>query len=130
MQRRADGAWVPTPSRPRQQQEPSHADADSHSSSNSCSSSRPLLCNIGDMLQRWSGDALRSTPHRVVNRLGRDRFSIPFFYAPRPDAVVECLPPFREEGGRGKYPPVVVSEYIAMKYRGITEAAKQGGGPT
>lgn len=116
VQRRSDGAWVPAPSR--------RQELAGHKGSSSSSSSWPLICNIGDLLQRWSGDVLRSTPHRVVNRQGRDRYSIPFFYAPRPDALVECLPPFRADKGEGAYPPpILVRDYIALKYRSITEAA-------
>ena len=51
-----------------------------------------FVINIGDMLQRWSNDQFRSTVHRVVNREGRERFSIPFFFEPNFDTVVEVLP--------------------------------------
>lgn len=29
----------------------------------------PLIVNVGDMLQRWTNDVLRSTPHRVVSTI-------------------------------------------------------------
>lgn len=84
------------------------------------------------MLQRWTNDSLRSTPHRVVNRRGRDRFSVPFFYAPRADALVECLPPFRVgEGEKVRYPPVLVKDYMQAKLEGMTAAvaaARAGAG--
>jgi hypothetical protein len=57
VQRRADGAWVPAPSR--------RAELSSSSSEQGWA----LLCNVGDLLQRWTGDVLRSTPHRVVGGL-------------------------------------------------------------
>lgn len=41
-----------------------------------------LVCNIGDLLQRWSNDRFASTVHRVINRTGSARFSIPVFYDP------------------------------------------------
>lgn len=98
-----------------------------------------LICNLGDLLQRWTNDCLQSTPHRVVNRDGKERYSVPFFFTANPAAVVECLPPFEEEeeeeggegkreGGRrkaGKYPPIVVSDYIAQKYRSVTEGLEE-----
>ncbi|KAM6492285.1 flavonol synthase/flavanone 3-hydroxylase [Amanita muscaria] len=63
-----------------------------------------ILVNIGDLLQMWSNDTLRSTRHHIglpdANSVGEEdgeeivvprRFSIPYFIAPDLDAVVECL---------------------------------------
>ena len=49
-----------------------------------------LVCNIGDMLERLTGGRFVSTPHRVVNRSGRERMSFPFFYDP--DFAAEMTP--------------------------------------
>ena len=48
-----------------------------------------FVCNIGDMLERLSGGAYRSTPHRVRNTTGASRLSFPFFLDPSWDAVVD-----------------------------------------
>lgn len=50
-----------------------------------------FVVNIGDMLELWSGGRLKSTPHRVVNRSGRERYSFPYFAVPRHDVVVAPL---------------------------------------
>ena len=52
-----------------------------------------MVVNVGDMLELWTGGRLVSTPHRVVNRSGRQRQSFPFFCKPRWDVVVEPLLP-------------------------------------
>lgn len=51
-----------------------------------------LVCNIGDMLDRLTGGTYRSTPHRVRNASGRERFSFPLFFDPDFTARVTPLP--------------------------------------
>jgi len=52
-----------------------------------------FVVNIGDMLELWSGGRLVSTPHRVVNRTGRERYSFPYFAVPSHDTVITPLVP-------------------------------------
>ena len=52
-----------------------------------------LIVNIGDMLEIWSGGRLVSTPHRVVNNSGFERYSFPYFAVPRHDVVIKPLMP-------------------------------------
>jgi isopenicillin N synthase-like dioxygenase len=51
-----------------------------------------FVANIGDMLDRLTGGWYRSTPHRVRNVSGRDRFSFPFFFDPDFTAEIPPLP--------------------------------------
>ncbi|HET9237869.1 MAG TPA: 2-oxoglutarate and iron-dependent oxygenase domain-containing protein [Oligoflexus sp.] len=51
-----------------------------------------FVCNIGDMLDRMTGGLYKSTPHRVKNVSGRNRYSYPLFFDPGFDTEVKALP--------------------------------------
>lgn len=51
-----------------------------------------FVVNVGDMLNRLSNDRLLSTPHRVINRTGQERYSVPFFYDPHVSTEIAPLP--------------------------------------
>jgi isopenicillin N synthase-like dioxygenase len=70
-----------------------------------------FVVNIGDCLMRWTNDVYVSTPHRVVNRSGRERYSIAFFFDPNPEALVEGIP----SCGEPRYPPILAADYIKMR---------------
>ncbi len=73
------------------------------------------VCNIGDCLMRWTNDIYVSTPHRVVNPAGRERYSVAFFLDPNPDAVVECLPGCATPERPAKYPPIRGDDYLESR---------------
>jgi isopenicillin N synthase-like dioxygenase len=74
-----------------------------------------FIVNIGDCLMRWTNDVYVSTPHRVVNRSVRERYSIAFFYDPNPDAMVETIPSCVGEGEVVRYPPILAADYLTMR---------------
>jgi len=52
------------------------------------------------MLHRWSNGFLKSTPHRVINRTGLERYSCAFFFDPYVDTIIAPL----DECVTGKIP--------------------------
>jgi isopenicillin N synthase-like dioxygenase len=90
--RRRDGSWVAAPPVP-----------------------GTFICNIGDCLMRWCNDTYVSTPHRVMNPPGRDRYSIAFFFDPNPEAMIACLPGCAVKGQQPKYPPILAADYLTQR---------------
>jgi isopenicillin N synthase-like dioxygenase len=74
-----------------------------------------FIVNIGDCLMRWTNDVYVSTPHRVVNRSAKERYSIAFFYDPNPDAMVETIPSCVRQGESTRYPPILAADYLKMR---------------
>jgi isopenicillin N synthase-like dioxygenase len=76
-----------------------------------------FIVNLGDMMARWTNDLYASTPHRVLNRSTRDRYSAAFFFDPAFHTRVECLPTCRSEARPARYAPVTSGEHLAAMYR-------------
>lgn len=71
-----------------------------------------FVMNVGDILARWSNDQFVSTPHRVINRSGRERYSQPFFFDPSMEEMIEALPVCVPAGSKPKYEPVLYGDYL------------------
>jgi isopenicillin N synthase-like dioxygenase len=81
------------------------------------------VCNIGDCLMRWTNDIYVSTPHKVVNPPGKDRYSIAFFLDPDPDALVACLPTCADATRPAKYVPVSGADFLKSRLEPTYKAA-------
>ncbi len=74
-----------------------------------------LVINVGDLLGRWTNDRFMSTPHRVINRSGRERFSIATFYDPDFSAIVDPRE-FGTPAAACNYEPVRTGEHILRRF--------------
>ncbi len=84
--RRADGTWLQAPPVP-----------------------GTWVVNVADMLSRWTNRRWQSTPHRVKNLSGGDRFSCPYFFDMDMDSVVACVPGATEAP---RFTPVRYGDYL------------------
>jgi isopenicillin N synthase-like dioxygenase len=83
-----------------------------------------FVINIGDMMARWTNDLYASTPHRVLNRSHRDRYSAAFFFDPNFHTRVECLPTCTSTTRPMRYPVTTAGEHLlAMKRRSYAMAS-------
>jgi isopenicillin N synthase-like dioxygenase len=64
-----------------------------------------FVCNLGDMLERMTGGAYVSTPHRARNRTAADRVSFAFFFDPSWDAEIVPVPAVRPTPDAPPAPP-------------------------
>ena len=75
-----------------------------------------FVCNIGDLLERWTNGQLVSTRHRVINRSPKARFFIPIFCDPSSETIVNPRD-FDVEADAEALPPVAAGAYIMDKNR-------------
>lgn len=70
------------------------------------------VVNVADMLSRWTNGRWQSTPHRVKNLSGGDRYSCPYFFDMSMDSTVAVLPTCQGSGNPPKEPPVRYGDYL------------------
>ncbi|MDO5510510.1 MAG: 2-oxoglutarate and iron-dependent oxygenase domain-containing protein [Weeksellaceae bacterium] len=82
-----------------------------------------IVVNVGDMLQRFTNNKLRSTTHRVVNppreQWGSTRFSIPFFLHPKSSMSLASLDSCVTEDNPKAYEDITAGEYLDERLREI-----------
>ncbi len=94
--RKRDGEWIATPFIP-----------------------GTFVINLGDLFRVWTNDLYVSNPHRVVNRTGRERYSIPTFFNLDYHAPVSCLPTCQSADNPPKYAPIGSGEYLLSRFRTV-----------
>ncbi|KAL5009738.1 hypothetical protein ScPMuIL_012043 [Solemya velum] len=74
-----------------------------------------IVVNTGDLLQRWTSDAIIAAKHRVLipeeeRKKELPRQSFAFFVHPDDEVMIECL------DGSNKYEPVTGKGYLDMRF--------------
>ena len=82
-----------------------------------------IVVNVGDMLQRFTNNKLRSTTHRVVNPAKElwhtSRFSIPFFLHPKSSMSLRCLDSCIDKEHTKSFEDATAGEYLDERLREI-----------
>ena len=78
-----------------------------------------FVCNIGDLMARWSNDRWVSTLHRVAvppsEATPKDRISLVFFQIPNHDAIISCIESCVAPSAAPLYPPIRCSDHYLSK---------------
>ena len=74
-----------------------------------------FVINIANLLQRWTNGRFSSTEHRVINRYGKDRYSIAFFVYPSHSTVVAPV----VDRSHGEFDSVVCGEDMLTYFRRV-----------
>jgi isopenicillin N synthase-like dioxygenase len=71
-----------------------------------------FIVNIGDLVEGWTNGVFKATQHRVVN-IGRERYSMPLFFAADYHTEVEPLPQFVGPDNPPRYNKIVAGDHLA-----------------
>lgn len=80
--------------------------------------SNAFVCNVGEMMARWTNDVFRATPHRVVRVSPQSRYSIPFFFHPNARVWIDPLPTCISADGKRRYEPIMSGDYLQARLDG------------
>lgn len=84
-----------------------------------------FVVNVGDMLHRMSNGRLLSTPHRVINTTGRERYSVPFFFDPHVSTDIAPL----AGTGTAKFEPLNFGAFLGSELEASYDAHQTPSGP-
>jgi isopenicillin N synthase-like dioxygenase len=71
-----------------------------------------FIVNIGDLMEGWTNGLFKATQHRVVN-IGKERYSMPLFFAADYHTEVAPLPQFVSEQNPPRYNRIIAGDHLA-----------------
>lgn len=74
-----------------------------------------VVINVGKLLTRWTNGRFKSALHRVINRSGNERYSIPLFVHPNFHQTIDPRD-FAPAGAPLKFEPIVAGEQVYANF--------------
>ena len=74
-----------------------------------------LVVNVGDLLSRWTDGAYKSTPHRVINKSGRERLSLVLAFDPNPETLIDARDIYGPDY-LAKEAPITCGDYLNWRF--------------
>ena len=74
-----------------------------------------LVVNVADLLSRWTNGLYKSTPHRVVNKSGKERLSIVLAFDPNPETYINPADIFGENE-KSLSDPITCGDYLIWRF--------------
>ena len=74
-----------------------------------------LIVNVGDLLERWTDGAFRSTPHRVINSSGKERLSLVLAFDPNPETMIDACGIYGADH-QAKQPAISCGDYLVWRF--------------
>lgn len=78
-----------------------------------------LIVNLGDLVKVWTNEQYVSNLHRVANRTGMERYSIPTFFNLDYDTPVACLPQFQSVDRPPRHAPIKSGDWLVNRFQAV-----------
>ena len=86
-----------------------------------------FVVNVGEYLELYTSGVCYPAKHRVVNRSGKARYSVPFFFSPNFDTVVDPLPDFAAKPNARPFKPMHIGNDMARFFNSLWPTVGSGG---
>lgn len=74
-----------------------------------------LVVNVGDLLERWTDGAFRSTPHRVINSSAQERLSLVLAFDPNPETMIDAADIYGDRH-QAKQDAISCGDYLVWRF--------------
>ncbi|WP_431283032.1 isopenicillin N synthase family dioxygenase [Humitalea sp. 24SJ18S-53] len=84
-----------------------------------------IVVNVGKLLRRWTGGRYAAALHQVVNRSGRERYSLPLFVHPSFHTLIDPMTLVGQQPPGDDFAPIVAGEKVYANFKGRSVSWQQ-----